>query len=55
MSFKPFGFQPTVSDHGYQTMINEALRLYLVKTPKPVDETLLRQVPREELRRAAHD
>jgi hypothetical protein len=36
-------------------MINEALRLYLGRTPKPVDETLLRQVLREELKRAAHD
>jgi hypothetical protein len=48
----------TVADgagHGYQTMINEALRLYVAKAPKPVDETVLRQVLREELKRAAHD
>jgi hypothetical protein len=36
-------------------MINEALRLYVGKAPKPVDETVLRQVLREELKRAAHD
>jgi len=36
-------------------MINEALRLYLGEAPKPVDETVLRQVLREELNRAAHD
>lgn len=41
--------------HGYQTMINEALRLYVGKAPKPVDETVLRKVLREELKRAAHD
>jgi uncharacterized protein (DUF4415 family) len=40
--------------YGYQTMINEALRLYVGKAPKPVDETVLRQVLREELKRAAH-
>jgi hypothetical protein len=36
-------------------MINEALRLYVGKAPKPVDETVLRQNHREELKRAAHD
>jgi len=36
-------------------MINEALRLYLGKIPKPVDQTLLGQVLREELKLAAHD
>jgi uncharacterized protein (DUF4415 family) len=41
--------------YGYQTMINEALRHYVGKAPKPVDETVLRQVLREELKRAAHD
>ncbi len=41
--------------YGYQSMINEALRLYVGKAPKPVDETVLRQVLREELKRAAHD
>jgi len=55
MSFKPFGFQLTVSDHGYQTIINDALRLYLGKPSKPIDETILRQVLREELKRATHD
>ena len=41
--------------YGYQTMINETLTLYLGKSSKPVDETVLRQVLREELNRAAHD
>jgi uncharacterized protein (DUF4415 family) len=41
--------------YGYQTMINEALRLYLGRPSKPIDETTLRQVLREELKRAAHD
>jgi uncharacterized protein (DUF4415 family) len=34
---------------GYQTMINEALREYLNKTGRPVDEKTLRRVIREEL------
>ncbi len=37
---------------GYQTMINEALRQYLGKSPKPLDEGDLRRVIREELARA---
>jgi len=40
--------------HGYQTMINEALREYLAKSEKPLDETTIRQVIREELDRVAH-
>ena len=40
---------------GYQTMINEALRQYLNKSAKPVTEDALRQVIREEIRRAAHN
>ena len=40
--------------YGYQTMINEALREYLSKCEKPLDETTIRQVIREELARAAH-
>ena len=39
---------------GYQTMINEALREYLSKNEKPIDETIIRQVIREELDRVAH-
>jgi len=39
--------------YGYQTMINEALRQYLQKTGTPVNESVLRQVIREELERAA--
>jgi len=39
---------------GYQTMINEALREYLSKSGKPLDETVIRQVIREELGRVSH-
>ncbi len=42
------------SGYGYQTMINEALREYLTKSEKPLDETVIRQVIREELDRAAN-
>ncbi len=41
--------------YGYQTMINEALREYLAKSSKPLDETVIRQVIREELERIAHN
>ena len=40
--------------YGYQTMINEALREYLSKSGKPLDETVIRQVIREELDRVAN-
>ena len=40
--------------YGYQTMINEALRQFLDKSTKLLDETTLRQVMREELARVAH-
>lgn len=40
--------------YGYQTMINAALREYLSKSGKPLDETVIRQVIREELDRAAN-
>jgi hypothetical protein len=40
--------------YGYQTMINEALREYLSKSGKPLDEAVIRQVIREELDRVAH-
>ena len=39
--------------YGYQTMINEVLRQYLSKNEKPLNETVIRQVIREELDRAA--
>ena len=39
--------------YGYQTMINEALRKYLEKSEKPLDESVLRQVIREELKRVS--
>jgi uncharacterized protein (DUF4415 family) len=38
------------SGKGYQTMMNEALRAYLGKSPRPVDETTLRRILREELK-----
>ena len=37
--------------HGYQTMINLALREYLNKKQEPIDEAVLRKVVREELER----
>jgi uncharacterized protein (DUF4415 family) len=40
------------SARGYQTMMNEALREYLGKSPRPVDETTLRRILREELKTA---
>jgi uncharacterized protein (DUF4415 family) len=40
--------------YGYQTMINEALREYLAKSEKPLDEAVIRKVIREELDRVAH-
>ena len=39
--------------HGYQTMINQALREYLSKKQGPIDEAVLRKVVREELERVA--
>lgn len=39
--------------YGYQTMINEALRQYLEKAGKPLNEEVIRQVIREELDRIA--
>ena len=41
--------------YGYQTMINEALRLHLAKHGKPIDESVLRKVIREELQSIAHE
>jgi uncharacterized protein (DUF4415 family) len=34
---------------GYQTMINDALRSFLSRSKKPLDEATLRKVLREEL------
>jgi len=39
--------------YGYQTMINEALRQHLEKGDRSLNETVIRQVIREELDRAA--
>jgi uncharacterized protein (DUF4415 family) len=38
------------SGRGYQTMMNEALRECLGKSLRPVDETALRRILREELK-----
>ncbi len=38
--------------YGYQTMINEALRQYLAKDNRPVDQCTLRKILREELNKA---
>ncbi len=38
------------SGKGYQTMMNEALREYLRKSNRPLDEKTLRRVLREELK-----
>lgn len=40
------------SGSGYQTMMNQALREYLVRSHSAVDESTLRRVLREELQRA---
>ena len=37
------------SSHGYQTLINDALREYLATDSKPVDSETLRRILREEL------
>ena len=49
---KEFRARADSAGYGYQTMINEALRDYLGKAEKPLDEGVLRQVIREELQRA---
>ncbi len=38
------------SGKGYQTMMNDALREYLSKSNRPLDEKTLRRVLREELK-----
>jgi uncharacterized protein (DUF4415 family) len=38
------------TSRGYQTMMNEALRQFLGKSKKPVDEETLRRILREELK-----
>lgn len=49
-----FRARAEAAGYGYQTMINEALRQQLGKAPRPIDEKVLREVIREELKRAAH-
>ena len=48
-----FRNRATEDGSGYQTMINDALRQYLEKSGKPLNEALIRQVIREELDRAS--
>ena len=40
------------SGRGYQTMINDALRKHLGKSPRPLDVETLRRILREELKSA---
>ena len=42
------------SGRGYQTIINQALRKYLNKSDKQIDEKTLRRVIREELKIVEH-
>ena len=42
------------SGRGYQTIINQALREYLNKSDKQIDENTLRRVIREELKIVEH-
>jgi uncharacterized protein (DUF4415 family) len=41
------------SGRGYQTIINEALREYLINTSRPVDAATLRRILREELKKVS--
>lgn len=50
-----FRTRAETAGHGYQTMINDALREFLANAQKPLDELVLRRVMREELERAAHN
>lgn len=51
--FEGFCERADQAGSGYQTMINQALREYLGKAPRPVAEATLRRVLREELRAAS--
>lgn len=44
-----FRTKADAAGRGYQTMINEALRRYLQRSTRPVDEETLRRVIREEI------
>ncbi len=46
-----FRQEAEASGRGYQTMMNQALREYLAKSRAPIDESTLRRVVREELKR----
>lgn len=48
-----FRARADAAGYGYQTMINEALRQYIEKSERPLSEDSLRQVIREELKRAS--
>ena len=41
------------SSHGYQTLINDALREFLASASKPVDSKTLRRILREELHKTS--
>lgn len=47
-----FRARAEASGHGYQTLINNALREYLASASKPVDSNTLRRILREELNKA---
>jgi len=49
-----FRARADAAGYGYQTMINEALKQYLGKSKKALNESILRRVVREELERTAH-
>ncbi len=44
-----FRVKAEMAGRGYQTLINDALRLHLSSTDKPVDSSTLRRILREEL------
>jgi uncharacterized protein (DUF4415 family) len=46
---KEFRHRAEAAGYGYQTMINDALRQYIQKSDKPLDESAIRRVIREEL------
>jgi uncharacterized protein (DUF4415 family) len=45
-----FRSRADAEERGYQTMMNEALREYLGKAGRPLDEEALRRILREELK-----
>jgi len=47
-----FRVKAEAAGRGYQTLINDALRLHLSSTGKPVDSSTLRRILREELNKS---